>query len=64
MDKVARLTTEVCDSATQAGEKIMNFYEEEAEVTWKEDASPLDSADSTARDFLVESIRSLTSEAP
>jgi 3'(2'), 5'-bisphosphate nucleotidase len=64
MDKLARLTTEVCDLATQAGGKIMHFYEEGAEVTWKEDASPLTSADSASHDFLVASIRSLTPEIP
>jgi 3'(2'), 5'-bisphosphate nucleotidase len=64
MDKLARLTTEVCDLATQAGEKIMDFYQGGAEVTWKEDASPLTSADSASHDFLVESIRSLTPEVP
>jgi 3'(2'), 5'-bisphosphate nucleotidase len=64
MDKLARLTTQVCDFATQAGEKIMDFYEGGAEVTWKEDASPLTSADSASHDFLVESIRSLTPEVP
>jgi 3'(2'), 5'-bisphosphate nucleotidase len=64
MDKLARLTTQVCDFATQAGEKIMDFYEGGAEVTWKEDASPLTSADSASHDFLVESIRSLTPDVP
>jgi 3'-phosphoadenosine 5'-phosphosulfate (PAPS) 3'-phosphatase len=58
MDKLPRLTTELCDLATQAGEKIMNFYEEGADVTWKEDASHLTSdADNVLHDFLVESIR-------
>src|SRR4029450_4352210 len=64
MDKLVRLTTEVCDLATQAGEKIMHFYEEGAEVTWKKDASPLTSADSACPDFLVECVRSLTPEVP
>jgi 3'(2'), 5'-bisphosphate nucleotidase len=64
MDKLARLTTAVCNLATQAGGKIMHFYEEGAEVTWKEDASPLTSADSASHDFLVESVRSLTPEVP
>jgi 3'(2'), 5'-bisphosphate nucleotidase len=64
MDKLVRLTTEVCDLATQAGEKIMHFYEEGAEVTWKKDASPLTSADSASHDFLVECVRSLTPEVP
>jgi len=35
MDRLARLTTEVCDLATQAGEKIMAFYEGGAQVKWK-----------------------------
>jgi 3'(2'), 5'-bisphosphate nucleotidase len=42
----------------------MHFYEEGAEVTWKKDASPLTSADSSSHDFLVESVRSLTLEVP
>ena len=49
--------------ATQAGGKIMNFYEEGAEVTRK-DASPLTPAGSASPDSLVESIRSLTPGVP
>jgi 3'(2'), 5'-bisphosphate nucleotidase len=50
--------------ATQPDEKIMNFYKIGAEVTRKEDASPLTSADSASHDFLVKSIRSLTPDVP
>jgi len=62
MDRPAKLTIEVCDLATRAGEKIMHFYEEGAEVKWKKDASPLTSADGASHDFLIESLRSLTPE--
>jgi 3'(2'), 5'-bisphosphate nucleotidase len=64
MDKLARLTAEVCDLAARAGERIMHFYAGGAEVTWKEDASPLTSADRASHDFLTESLRSLTPEIP
>ena len=64
MDKLARLTTQVCNFATPAGEKIMDFYEGGAEAKWKKDASPLTWADRASHDFLLESVRSLTPELP
>jgi 3'(2'), 5'-bisphosphate nucleotidase len=64
MERLARLSSEVCELARQAGEKIMRFYQGGAAVTWKKDASPLTAADSASHDFLMESLRSLTPEIP
>jgi len=48
----------------KSGEKIMQFYEAGAAVTWKKDASPLTSADSASHVFLTEALRFLTPEIP
>jgi len=60
----ATLSSQVCELARQAGEKVMHFYQGGAAVTWKKDASPLTAADTASHDFLVESLRSLTPEIP
>ena len=45
MKRLAELVPEVCDLATQAGEQVMHFYRNGANVTFKADASPLTAAD-------------------
>jgi 3'-phosphoadenosine 5'-phosphosulfate (PAPS) 3'-phosphatase len=40
MERLTSLSTQVCEVARQAGEKIMRFYEGGASVTLKKDASP------------------------
>jgi 3'(2'), 5'-bisphosphate nucleotidase len=64
MARLAKLQSEICELARQAGEKIMRFYQGGTAVTWKKDASPLTAADSASHDFLMESLRSLTPEIP
>lgn len=59
MDPLLRLNSEVCGLTRQAGAKIMRFYECEAAVTWKKDASPLTAADQASHDFLVNSLQLL-----
>lgn len=64
MDRLALLSREVCELARQAGEKIMNFYDVGAAITWKKDASPLTEADSASHSLLVEALRVLSPEIP
>ncbi len=64
MERFAALERRVCELARQAGEKIMQFYEAGAVITWKKDASPLTSADSASHAFLMEALRFLTPEIP
>jgi 3'(2'), 5'-bisphosphate nucleotidase len=63
MEPLLRLNSEACALARQAGERIMRFYNGEAAVTWKKDASPLTAADQASHDFLVQSLKSLMPEA-
>ena len=63
MKQLTRLSAQLCELAREAGEKIMRFYEDEAAVTWKKDASPLTAADRASHDFLVQSLKSLMPEA-
>jgi 3'(2'), 5'-bisphosphate nucleotidase len=64
MQQLAKLTSEVCQLAVEAGEKIMRFYRNGAPVILKKDASPLTAADRASHEFLVSSLRSLLPEAP
>ena len=40
-----KLLLDVCNIAIEAGNKILNFYSDDIEVTRKEDLSPLTKAD-------------------
>jgi len=64
MQQLAKLNAQICELARQAGEKIMNFYKDTGEVTWKKDASPLTAADNASHDFLTKSLRSLSAGIP
>jgi 3'(2'), 5'-bisphosphate nucleotidase len=64
MEQLTSLSTQVRELARQAGEKIMVFYRNGADITLKKDASPLTAADRASHDFLVESLGSLTPEIP
>jgi 3'(2'), 5'-bisphosphate nucleotidase len=64
MDRLATLTTEVCQLARKAGETIMPFYADGATVMWKKDASPLTEADSASHELLVKALHNLTPEIP
>ena len=64
MKRLAELVPEVCDLATQAGEQIMHFYRNGANVTFKADASPLTAADRASHDFLMKSLPALLPDIP
>jgi 3'(2'), 5'-bisphosphate nucleotidase len=64
MEKLTELVSHVCDLATQAGEQVMHFYRNGANVTFKADASPLTAADQASHAFLVKSLRDLLPGAP
>jgi 3'(2'), 5'-bisphosphate nucleotidase len=63
MQRLTGVNLEVCELAREAGKQIMRFYEGEAAVTWKKDASPLTAADRASHDFLVNGLQSLMPEA-
>ena len=64
MKQLRELLLEVCDLATQAGEQVMHFYRNGANVTFKADASPLTAADEASHAFLVKSLQDLLPGAP
>ncbi len=64
MKQLRELLLEVCDLATQAGEQVMHFYRNGANVTFKADASPLTAADEASHAFLVKSLQDLLPAAP
>jgi 3'(2'), 5'-bisphosphate nucleotidase len=64
MERVIELVSQVCDLATQAGERVMYFYRNGTEVTFKADASPLTAADEASHEFLMKSLRELLPNAP
>ena len=53
MERLTRLSSELCELAREAGRQIMHFYGAGAAVTWKKDASPLTLADRASHDVLV-----------
>ncbi len=64
MKSLTELTCQVCDLATQAGEKIMCFYANGADVSYKMDASPLTAADQASHRFLMEALQQLLPDIP
>jgi 3'(2'), 5'-bisphosphate nucleotidase len=64
MKHLTELACQLCDLATQAGEKIMRFYGNNADITLKADASPLTAADEASHEFLVKSLQRLLPGAP
>jgi 3'(2'), 5'-bisphosphate nucleotidase len=63
-ESLIELVCQVCDLATQAGEKIMRFYGNGADITFKADASPLTAADEASHGLLVKSLPELLADAP
>ena len=59
MESLTELVCQVCDLATQAGEKIMSFYGNGADVRFKADASPLTAADKESHKFLTKVLQEL-----
>lgn len=54
----------IIELAEGAGDKILEFYHNEIEVTTKEDDSPLTKADVAAHNHIVEGLKALTPEIP
>jgi len=50
--------------AEEAGKRILEFYDDEIEVTTKGDDSPLTKADLAAHHCIVDGLRNLTPEIP
>src|SRR5262249_17916968 len=49
---------------TQAGEEVMRFYGNGADISFKADASPLTAADEASHRFLMGALQELLPEAP
>ena len=62
--ELAQLCLEVNNIAKLAGEKIKQFFESGYEINYKDDKSPVTSADLVANDFIIEQLKLLTPELP
>jgi 3'(2'), 5'-bisphosphate nucleotidase len=54
------LLKQVSRAVCEAGQKIMHFYQDDTEVTFKEDDSPLTAADRASHCFLLQALRDIT----
>ena len=59
-----KLLLDICNVAIEAGKEILNFYNNEIEVTQKEDLSPLTKADLASNKIILESLTKLNSNIP
>ena len=59
-----KLLLDVCNVAIEAGKEILNFYNNDIEVTHKEDLSPLTKADLASNKIILESLHKLKSNIP
>ena len=59
-----KLLLNICNVAIQAGNEILNFYDNDIEVTHKEDLSPLTKADLASNKIILESLNKLNSNIP
>ncbi len=59
-----KLLLDVCNVAIEAGKEILNFYNNDIEVTHKEDLSPLTKADLASNKIILESLTKLNSNIP
>lgn len=64
MEKLTELVSNVCCLATQAGKKVMHFYRNGTDVSFKADASPLTAADKASHEFLMKFLQELLPNAP
>ena len=53
------LLLQLCNISIKAGHQIMQFYENQNEVTYKRDSSPLTKADLAANDLIINELNSL-----
>jgi len=59
-----KLLLDVCNVAIEAGNEILNFYNNDIEVVHKEDLSPLTKADLASNKIILESLTKLNSNIP
>ena len=59
-----KLLLDICNVSIKAGKEILNFYNNEIEVTHKEDLSPLTKADLASNKIILESLTKLNSNIP
>ena len=59
-----KLLLDICNVSIEAGKEILNFYNNEIEVTHKEDLSPLTKADLASNKIILESLTKLNSNIP
>ena len=59
-----KLLFDVCNVSIEAGKEILNFYNNEIEVTHKQDLSPLTKADLASNKIILESLTKLNSNIP
>ena len=59
-----KLLLDVCNVSIEAGKEILNFYNNDIEVTHKEDLSPLTKADLASNKIILESLNNLNSNIP
>ena len=59
-----KLLLDICNVAIEAGNEILNFYNNDIEVTHKEDLSPLTKADLASNKIILESLTKLNSNIP
>ena len=59
-----KLLLDICNVAIEAGKEILNIYNNEIEVTQKEDLSPLTKADLASNKIILESLTKLNNNIP
>ena len=59
-----KLLLDVCNVSIEAGKEILNFYNNDIEVTHKEDLSPLTKADLASNKIILEALTKLNSNIP
>lgn len=64
MMQYAPFVKPLLDVAVHAGERILDFYDDEIDVTFKEDDSPLTKADIAANDIIVAALKELRPAFP
>lgn len=58
------MTEEIIETAKKAGDAILEYYNDEIEVSRKEDDSPLTRADMAAHHLILDKLQKLTPEIP
>ena len=59
-----KLLLDVCNVSIEAGKEILNFYNNDIEVTHKDDYSPLTKADLASNKIILEALTKLNSNIP